>query len=322
MTEFILTKRELGKIIRNDEIDYWYDAMAKVLPANDINTKKRVAGFIAQCAVESGDFNTLEENLNYSVAALKRVFKRYFKDRDPEDYARNPEKLANYVYMDEFRTKRGALGNIHPGDGWKFRGRGLKQITGRSNYERFAKDHGLADAEAAVEFIETKEGALSSAVWFWNKANCNRFADRGDIEGLSRAINGGTNGLSLRIKKWEKALEVIDENNTWPVPQEKPKEEDLEGLAPTVRALRELQNRKNKERGPAPDAKKPTRILRIGSKGDDVYAMQIALGMTPSEAGKGVFGPKTHRAVKSFQRSNGLMVDGIAGPNTLDKLFS
>ena len=312
--EFVLTRNELAQIISNPDVNYWYDAMAKVLPANDINTKNRVAGFIAQCAVESGDFGTLEENLNYSVAAIKRVFRRYFKNRDPEDYARNPEKLANYVYMDEFRTKRGALGNTQPGDGWRFRGRGLKQLTGRSNYQKFADDHDLGTAEAAIEFIETKEGALTSAVWFWNKANCNRYADAGDIEGLSRAINGGTNGLKLRIQKWEKALDVIQTSATAPVPTDVEEDDKPSGLAPAVEIIREQQSK--------PKPTKPTRMLRIGSKGDDVYVMQLALGMSPSEQGKGVFGPETHRAVKRFQRAEGLLVDGIAGPVTLTALFA
>lgn len=299
MTDFILTKEELGRLIRNREVDYWYDAMAKVLPAAGINTKNRVAGFIAQCAVESGDFNVLEENLNYSAAALKRTFARYFKDRDPKDYERNPEKLANYVYMDKYRTKKGALGNVNEGDGWKFRGRGIMQITGRNNYEAFGRSVGMS-AEEAAEYITTKEGALMSAVWFWNKANCNRFADAGDIEGLSKAINGGTIGLNKRKEKWALALEVIDERNTQPVTVEEPKIEEPKP-APVV-----------------PSNKGRTDVyLNAGDRGEEVRNMQKALGIEAD----GIFGPQTRRAVKRFQMANGLQVDGIAGPQTLTALY-
>ena len=283
-----MNKEQLIELIGKEQADEWYDAMAVVLPKYEINTPKRIAGFVAQCYVESGGFKVLEENLNYSVSALNRVFKRYFKSRKPENYANNPEKLANYVYMDKYRTKRGALGNVEDGDGWLFRGRGLKQITGRSNYQAFADHFDLGTAENAIEFIETKEGALTSAVWFWQKANCNRYADSGDIEGLSKAINGGTNGLNKRIEKWEHALSVLE--SVTPVLVDEPISYDM--------------------------------ILRIGSKSQAVYDMQLALGMSPSERGKGVFGPQTHRAVKAFQRANGLVVDGIAGPNTLKALYS
>lgn len=294
MIKFVLTLDELSRIIHNPEVDYWYKAMAKVLPANNINTKNRVAGFIAQCAVESSDFNVREENLNYTKSALLRVFKRYFIDRDPDDYVRNPEKLANYVYQDEYRTARGALGNVNPGDGWKFRGRGLKQLTGRYNYQKFGNEQGLT-AEETIDFIETKEGALSSAVWFWNNANCNHFADNKDIEGLSLAINGGRIGLSLRKRKWNKALDIIDESCTY----------DLDDPIANEVVI-----------------DKPTRILRLGCKGEDVYSLQIKLGMTPSSKNEAVFDRRTYQKVKQFQEENDLAIDGIAGPKTLAVLFN
>jgi len=293
MTNFILTKHELSQIIDNDEIDYWYDAMSKVLPAAGINTKNRVAGFIAQAAVETGDFRTLEENLNYSESALNRVFKRYFRNRNAAEYARNPKKIANYVYMDEYRTKRGALGNVHEGDGWKFRGRGIKQLTGRTNYQRFANDHDMT-VDEAIDFIETKEGALTSAIWFWNKTKCNKYADRGDIVGLSKAINGGTNGLAERKSKWAKALQVINVFDS-----------EVVDDAPTGTAT------------PALETGKLDVYLGIGDRGEQVKILQRRLNLTDD----GVFGPNTHRAVKRFQRVNRLAADGIAGPNTLAKLY-
>jgi len=129
--DFDFTKQHLAAMIpTNKDIDDWYEALVKILPKYGITTKRRVAHFVSQCGHESGDFRTLEENLNYSDKALSSVFGRYFGPgkRDPKEYARNPEKIANYVYMDEFRSKAGQMGNTQPGDGWRFRGRGLKQL--------------------------------------------------------------------------------------------------------------------------------------------------------------------------------------------------
>ena len=178
-----ITEEQLAAMLpTNKEIAEWCKVLNSVLPKYEINNARRIAAFISQCAHESRDFTALEENLNYSQQALERVFPRYFGPgkRDAAEYARNPEKIANYVYMDEFRSKAGALGNVQPGDGWKFRGRGLKQLTGRNNYARFAADYDMT-ADEAAEWIETKEGALASALWFWNTNNLNPVADGGDI---------------------------------------------------------------------------------------------------------------------------------------------
>jgi putative chitinase len=170
-----ITEEQLAAMLpTNKEIAEWCKVLNSALPKYEINNARRIAAFISQCAHESRDFTALEENLNYSQQALERVFPRYFGPgkRDAAEHARNPEKIANYVYMDEFRSKAGALGNTQPGDGWKFRGRGLKQLTGRNNYARFAKDYDMT-ADEAAEWIETKDGALASALWFWNTNNLN-----------------------------------------------------------------------------------------------------------------------------------------------------
>jgi putative chitinase len=164
----LLTVDQLRAMIpTNKEVEEWCEELNKALPKYGITTPERIAGFTSQCAHESGEFNQLRENLNYSQQSLERVFPRYFGPgkRNAAEYARNPEKIANYVYMDEFRTSK--LGNTQPGDGARFIGRGLKQLTGRDNYTRFAKDYDMT-AEQAAEWLETKEGALASALWFWN----------------------------------------------------------------------------------------------------------------------------------------------------------
>ena len=269
----------------NKEADEWFAVLVPMLEEYEINTPLRIAGFIAQCAHESADFRRLEENLNYSEKALNSVFGRYFGEgkEDAAEYARNPEKIANYVYMDEFRSKRGALGNTEEGDGWRFRGRGVKQLTGRNNYTAFGKDVGMT-AEEAAEYLETKEGALHSACWFWGKNKLGKIADKDDIVGLTKKINGGTIGLDDRKRRYEEAKAILGGEY---VPQK---------AAPTT----------------------ATRTLRKGMKGDDVARMQEALGV----AADGDFGFGTLTALKKWQSSNGLTADGIAGPATLSRMFA
>ena len=204
-----ITEEQLAAMIpTNKEVAEWCEVLNRELPNYGITTPQRIAGFISQCAHESRDFTALEENLNYSEAALSSVFGRYFGPgkRNAADYARQPEKIANYVYMDEFRSSK--LGNIAPGDGWRFRGRGLKQLTGRSNYERFAKDYGMT-AEQAAEWLETKGGALASALWFWKANNLNEVADTGNVAALTKKINGGDIGLADRESRYQRAMQAL-----------------------------------------------------------------------------------------------------------------
>lgn len=275
----------------NPEADQWHASMVEVLPMWEINTVERVAGFIAQCAHESNNFRNLEENLNYKQETLLKVFPRYFgapPKRNAAEYARNPEKLANYVYMDEFRSSK--MGNTQPGDGWRFRGRGLKQLTGRDNYTNFGKTVKMT-AEEAAEYVATKKGAIDSACWFWDNAKCNTFADAKDIVGMSKRINGGTIGLDDRKRRWEQALQVLGGNFT-------------PTAAPKAAAAS------------TPSKPKAT-ILRRGSQGPEVRKLQEALKLNAD----GVFGPGTESALKAWQRTNGLTADGIAGPATLSRLL-
>lgn len=290
MSNFPLTRDMLRAMINNNpNSDAWYDALVEILPKYEIDTPNRIAGFIAQCAHESGDFRLLEENLNYSESALNRVFGRYFgpKKRDAAEYARNPEKIANYVYMDRYRTKRGALGNVKEGDGWRFRGRGLKQLTGRNNYEAFGKTLGMS-AEEAADYVATEKGAVESACWFWDKNRLNAIADKGDIVAMSKKINGGTIGLEDRTNRWKKALAILGGKFS----SNKAPEDSSSSVDTSV-------------------------ILSIGSRGDTVKAMQEKLGISAD----GIFGPGTKRAVKAWQAANGLIADGVAGPKTLSKMF-
>ena len=206
-----ITAEQLSHMIpSNNEVDAWCDELNKAFEKYGINTPQRIAGFISQCAHESRDFTRLEENLNYSESALNRVFGRYFGEgkRNAAEYARNPEKIANYVYMDEYRSKRGALGNNQDGDGWRFRGKGMKQVTGRNNFTAFGKAFGKT-AEEAADWAETKEGALASALWFWDTNNLNEIADTGDVVKLTKRINGGDIGLSDRQSRYNTAMQAL-----------------------------------------------------------------------------------------------------------------
>ena len=189
----------------NTEWKVWYETMCTVLPSWDIHTIERVAGFIAQCGHESRNFTVLTENLNYSADALNKIFPKYFKNagRDAEDYHRQPEKIANIIYANRMDN-----GDSASGDGWKFRGGGILQLTGRYNYTAFGKAVQMS-AEEAVEYVRTKEGALASACWFWNTNSINKYCDDRDIVGMTKRINGGTIGLEDRKKHYQHALAVL-----------------------------------------------------------------------------------------------------------------
>jgi putative chitinase len=204
-----LTLQQLQQLIpRNPYVKQWHTALAQLLPDYEINTSQRIAGFIAQCAHESGGFTQLRENLNYKAATLRKIFPKYFPtDELAQRYASMPNKqaaIANLVYANR-------MGNGPPesGDGYRFAGKGLIQLTGRDNYTWFAASLDISVEEAA-EYLETFEGAAQSACWFWETNKLNQWADSGDIVTLTKRINGGTIGLEDRIKHYEHALHVLD----------------------------------------------------------------------------------------------------------------
>lgn len=203
-----LTKDQLRQLIpKNPYIDQWHNALAQLLPEYNINTPKRMAAFLAQCAHESGGFVALKENLNYKWQSLRKVFPKYFPtDELAQQYASRPNKqeaIANLVY-----ANRMGNGDEASGDGYRFCGRGLIQLTGRDNYAWFAASLEISVEEAA-EYLETFEGAAQSACWFWETNGLNRWADAGDILTLTKKINGGTIGLEDRQKHYEHALHVF-----------------------------------------------------------------------------------------------------------------
>lgn len=206
MTE--LTLEQLSQLIpRNSYIPHWHQALTQLLPDYEINTPQRIAAFIAQCAHESGEFSVLKENLNYRAVTLRKIFPKYFtSDAMAQEYASMPNKqaaIANLVY-----ANRMGNGDVNSGDGYRYCGRGLIQLTGRDNYSWFAASLDIS-VEAAAEYLETFEGAAQSACWFWETNNLNTWADKNDIPTLTKRINGGTIGLQDRIKHYNHALEVL-----------------------------------------------------------------------------------------------------------------
>ncbi len=170
-----------------------------------ITTPLRAAHFISQVAHESGELRYTEENLNYSADALRRVFPKYFNRANVAAYARNPERIANRVYG-------GRMGNgaEETGDGWRFRGRGLIQLTGKNNYSAYANS-GLCNGDlmSHPEWLKNYPGALKSAMFFWKSNGLNALADKDDVVAVTKRINGGTIGLEDRKRYTLKAKAVL-----------------------------------------------------------------------------------------------------------------
>lgn len=180
------------------------DALNKALDKYDINTTNRVAGFLAQCGHESLDFTVLRENLNYSVKGLTTVFRKYFPtEASAKAYERKPNMIANKVY-----ANRMGNGNEASGDGFKFRGRGAIQLTGKNNYTAFATAIGKTLDETIV-YLDTLEGAIESACWFWKTNGLNQICDKDDIVTMTKKINGGTHGIDDRTARYTKAKSVL-----------------------------------------------------------------------------------------------------------------
>ena len=200
-----LTLDQLKQVIpKNQYASYWHHALAQLLPQYEINTPDRIAAFLAQCAHESGGFVFIKENLNYKLQSLRKVFAKYFPtDQLAQQYEKQPQKIANRVY-----ASRMGNGPEESGDGWRFCGRGLIQVTGRDNYSWFAASLHISPEEAS-EYMETFEGAAQSACWFWESNNLNQWADKRDILTLTKRINGGTIGLEDRKKHYEHCLHIL-----------------------------------------------------------------------------------------------------------------
>lgn len=183
-----------------------YDAdLEELLPLYGITPPLRLAHFLAQVFHESAYLRFDAENLNYSARALRRVFARYFPtDALAADYARQPERIANRVY-----ANRMGNGNEESGDGWRYRGRGLIQLTGRDNYEAFRR---WLDQRATPEpwpDVVATDYAVHSAVFYWDSRGLNALADADDLLAITRRINGGIHGLAHRRELFDRASALL-----------------------------------------------------------------------------------------------------------------
>lgn len=191
----------------NPDPEVWANLLAVVLPEYGIDTPERIAAFLSQTAHESMDYRALSENLNYGATGLLNTFRKYFNQTTAQQYARKPQAIASRVY-----ANRMGNGDEASGEGWKFRGRGILQVTGRNNYYQCSQfifgDDRLLDNPELLEF---QEYALRSACWYWTNNNLNAIADTGDVEALTRRINGGTNGLDDRTERYNTAISYLTE---------------------------------------------------------------------------------------------------------------
>jgi putative chitinase len=198
--------RAIAPHLADDERATWVDVLTGTLHTAAISGARCVAAFLGQVAVESAGFRSLEEDLCYSAVRLCEVWPNRFPHVEAaENYAFQPENLANLVY-----ANRMGNGGEASGDGWRFRGRGLIQITGRTAYQHFAlaKDITL---DEAVEYAATHAGAAETAAWFWTANQLNALADTWSVNLITRKINGGMLGAAERARLSEAALQAIGE---------------------------------------------------------------------------------------------------------------
>jgi len=179
----------------------WEEPLNEVFEKYEINTPLRQAAFIGQCQHESGNFKLLQENLNYSAKSLMAVWPSRFNAEKAAECERKPEKIANIVYG-------GRMGNTEDGDGWKYHGRGLIQLTGKENYINCGNAIGVDLVNNPDLLTEPKYAALSAG-WFWNKKGLNALSDAKDYKTMTQRINGGTLGLEDRIHHIEKAVQLL-----------------------------------------------------------------------------------------------------------------
>lgn len=271
------TPINLKKVLpANRDIEKLHQALSVILPKYDIDTVERVSMFIGQCAHESRQFTVMTENLNYSASGLLRTFGKYFNRATAQLYARQPQRIANRVY-----ANRMGNGDESSGDGWKYRGQGFIQLTGRNNHEAFANSIGMS-LEQELVYIRTLEGAIEGSCWYWSQRNLNKDSDRVDIVSATKKINGGKNGLADRTNYVRKSLIIFGGDNNEAQPEILRKGDRGE-------AVYNLQ----------------IQLTRLGYR----------------VAADGIFGTGTENAVKQFQSSSGLVPDGVVGPRTRMVLY-
>lgn len=210
MGKVTLTAAQMRRAVYNvgrEHLEGFVGAVNKYGAAFGIDTPMRLAHFVAQVLHETGGLKTLEENLNYSAKGLRQVFPKYFTEAQAAAYARHPELIANRVYANRLGNR-----DESSGDGWRYRGRGCIQLTGRANYRAYGQSrHCVGDVANHPEWLGQMPGAAKSAMWYWQQHGCNALADKDDVEAVTRRVNGGLNGLAQRghyLRRMKLVLEV------------------------------------------------------------------------------------------------------------------
>ncbi|WP_178133770.1 peptidoglycan-binding protein [Vineibacter terrae] len=287
-----MTREQLAAIMprahATGRAELWLPSLNAQMPAYRIDRERRIEMFLATIAEETGELQVQAENLSYTGERLYELFAGTFRDlaQARAVAAQGPEAIANWIYADARRSPGFRLGNNAPDDGWRYRGRGPMQLTGKANYFRFFAAVGMP-LDTDPDYLLTPEGGAQSAAHFWAANGCNEIADSGDFTALTRRVNGGLINLATRQYYWDRAQAAIGET---PMPE-----------------------------GEVPPRQAQPRLLLEGTTGDDVRALQATLNRTSGAPGlveDGHFGPATGGAVKVFQARAGLHVDGLVGPLT------
>jgi putative chitinase len=302
-TGMITVAEIVDRLARNAQPGYRqaFAAGDRILALYGIATPLRVAHFLAQVLHETGGLTVLEENLSYRAERIVQVFgpgrhSACIALDEARSLARNPRALAERVYGLGNPRKARELGNCEPGDGFRYRGRGVLQTTGRANYRRLGQRANIA-LEASPELVVSAEHALSPALLEWAEGNLNAAADRNDIAAITRRINGGFNGFADR-KAWFDRL--------WPLARDGVTVDGTGSLGLSARAARAL----------PPEDREPWRVARPDRETRELQEAMRAFGIAPDLAVDGRFGPMTRAALVAFQKLAQVPADGIYGPVT------
>jgi putative chitinase len=293
----------VARLTRNAQPNYReaFAAGDRILALYGITTPLRVAHFLAQVLHETGGLTVLEENLSYRAERIVEVFGpgRHSASVGLDEaraLARNPPALAERVYGLGNPRKARELGNREPGDGFRYRGRGVLQTTGRANYRRLGQRAGVG-FEASPELVVSAQHALSPALLEWSEGNLNAAADRNDIAAITRRINGGFNGFADRQAWFDKLWRLVKDGVTV---------DGADNLGLSVRASRAI----------PPEAREPWRVARPDPQIRQLQEALRTFGIAPELAVDGRLGPKTRAALVAFQRLAQIPADGIYGPVT------
>ena len=181
----------------------WVDPLNQTFERFGLDTKMEQACFIGQFSYESNHFKDLAENLNYRAETLVKLWPKRFTPELAAQYAHQPEKIANFIYANRMGNRDEASG-----DGWRFRGSGLCQLTGHDNFYHAGKALGV-DLVANPDLARTSQYAAATAGWFWQTHNCDKYANSQDYNGLTKVINGGLFGAEQRVATMKQAQTVL-----------------------------------------------------------------------------------------------------------------